>query len=135
MRRAVLVALARGAAVALALAGCSTTGGQPDPLANLDSCVNRQDAAYLSMREQALTVMAERGLDLSEALTGLEAAAKIRTNRAASLSSEDSKFLSRHGFFGLYTTMTFSPARFAALRTCLEERHGMKIRTIEVRAP
>jgi hypothetical protein len=79
--------------------------------------------------------MTEQGLDLAEALTGLEAAAKIRTNRAASLSAEDSRFLTRHGFFALYSSVTFSPARFAALRTCLEQRYGMKIRTIEVRAP
>jgi len=122
-------------AVALALAGCSTAPAQPQEFTDLDGCVDRQDAAYLSMKRQAVTVMAGQGLDLPEALTGLEAAAKIRTNRAASLSSEDSRFLSQHGFFGLYGSTTFSPARFAALRTCMEQRYGMKIRTIEVRSP
>jgi hypothetical protein len=123
------------AVLALALSGCALGGAQRNPISQLDDCVGRQDAAYVSMRDQAVTVMAEQALDLSEALTGLEAAAKLRLNRGASLSSEDAAFLKSHGFFGLYSSTTFSPARFAALRTCMDQRHGVKIRTIEVRSP
>jgi hypothetical protein len=124
-----------GIVIALTLGGCALAGGQKNPIAELDGCVDRQDAAYLSMRDQAVTLMGEQGLDLPEALAGLEAATKLRTNRGASLSSEDAAFLKSNGFFGLYSSTTFSPARFAALRTCMDQRHGVKIRTIEVRSP
>jgi len=129
--------LNRAAVVALTLlvAGCATSSGPGRQLSELDSCVDRQDAAYVSMRGDAETAMAEQGLDLPEALTGLEAAAKLRVNRAASISNEDMTFLKEHGFFALYPIIVFTPERFAALRRCLEQRHGMKIRVIEVRAP
>jgi hypothetical protein len=124
-----------GLLVALALAGCTLASAQRSQLEAMESCADRQDTAYLAMRDQVATLMVEQGMDLSEALTGLEAAAKIRTIRGASLSSEDAAFLKSHGIFGMYTVSSFSPERFAALRTCLEQRHGMKIRIIEVRAP
>jgi hypothetical protein len=126
---------ARAVALALLLAGCATGSSPRRQLSDLDSCVDRQDAAYVSMRDEVETVMAEQGLDLPEALTGLEAAAKLRVNRAASISNEDMTFLKEHGFFALYPIIVFTPARFATLRTCLEQRHGLKIRVIEVRAP
>jgi hypothetical protein len=122
-------------AVALALAGCSTAASVPDRLANLDGCADRRDPAYVYMREQALEVMTEQGLDLSDTLAGLEAAAKIRTIPGSLLSSEDSTFLKQHGFFSLYGGAPFSLTRFAALRRCMQERHGYAIRTIEVRTP
>ena len=122
-------------AVALLVAGCASGSSPRRQLSDLDSCVDRQDAAYVSMRGDAETVMAEQGLDLPEALTGLEAAAKLRVNRAAAISNEDMTFLKEHGFFGLYPILVFTPERFAALRRCLEQRHGMKVRVIEVRAP
>lgn len=128
-------AWARGVTLALVLAGCSTAGGRGDSPADLDRCLDRQDAAALSLRDQVETVMAEQGLDLAETLTGLEAAAKIRVNRGASLSSEDATFLREHGFFGVYSVVVFAPSRFVPLRACLEQRHGMKIRVIEVRSP
>jgi hypothetical protein len=123
------------AAVGLVLLGCATGSGPARQLSDLDSCVDRQDGAYVSLRDQVETVMAEQGLDLPESLTGLEAAAKLRVNRAASVSNEDMTFLKEHGFFALYPIIVFTPERFAALRRCLEQRHGMKIRVIEVRAP
>jgi hypothetical protein len=122
-------------AVALALAGCSTAASLPGRLENLDSCADSRDPAYLSMREQALEVMTEQHLDLSDTLAGLEASAKIRTIPGVLLSGEDSTFLKQHGFFSLYGGFPFSLARFAALRRCMQEKHGYTIRTIEVRAP
>jgi hypothetical protein len=122
-------------AVALALAGCSTAAPLPGRLENLDGCADLRDPAYVYMRQQALEVMTEQHLDLSDTLAGLEAAAKIRTIPGVMLSSEDSVFLKQHGFFSLYGGATFSLARFAALRTCMAERYSYKIRTIEVRAP
>jgi hypothetical protein len=89
----------------------------------------------MRMREQAEELMVERGLDVGETLAGLEAAAKVRTVRGASLSREDSTYLSRNGFFGNYTVTVFTPERFAALRSCLAQRYGYTFRTIEVRTP
>jgi len=126
---------AGGVALAIALAACSTAGPSQARLTDLDDCAGRRDPAYMAMREQALEVMDEQGLELSDALAGLEATAKIRTVRAVALAGEDSAFLKRHGFFGLYGGTTFSLTRFAALRTCMAERHGYTIRTIEVRSP
>ncbi len=121
--------------MAIALAACSSAASPPTRLTDLDGCTDRRDAAYLAMREQAVEVMNEQGLDLSDTLAGLEASAKLRTIHAVALSSEDSVFLKRHSFFGLYGGVPFSLARFAALRTCMAERHGYTIRTIEVRSP
>jgi hypothetical protein len=126
---------AAGIAIALILAACSTAAPSPGRLENLDSCAERRDPAYLVMREQALEIMTEQGLDLSDTLAGLEASAKVRTIPGVLLSSEDSTFLKRHGFFSLYGGAPFSLARFATLRACMAERHGYKIRTIEVRTP
>jgi hypothetical protein len=119
----------------LTLVGCSTASSPPNPLTDLDTCVERRDPAYMAMRETAIEVMTEQGLDLSDTLAGLEASAKVRTIPGVMLSSEDSVFLKRHGFFGVYGGTPFSLARFAALRTCMRERHGYAIRTIEVRTP
>ena len=124
-----------GLAVALALAGCSAAASPQARLTEQDGCADRRDQAYLAMREQAAEAMDEQGLDLSDALAGLEASAKIRTFRGVSMSAEDSAFLKRHGFFTHYGGATFSLTRFAALRTCMAERHGYPIRTIEVRSP
>jgi hypothetical protein len=121
--------------VALALAACSLAGEQRSRLSQVDACADRRDVAYMRMREQAEELMVERGLDVGETLAGLEAAAKVRTVRGASLSREDSTYLSRHGFFGNYTVTVFTPERFAALRTCLAQRYGYTFRTIEVRTP
>ena len=119
----------------LTLVGCSTAPSTPDRLKDLDSCVERRDAAYNAMRETAVEVMTEQGLDLSDTLAGLEASAKVRTIPGTMLSSEDSVFLKRHGFFSVYGGTPFSLTRFAALRTCMRERHGYAIKTIEVRTP
>ena len=122
-------------AVALALAGCSSAAPVPGRLENLDTCADLRDPAYVYMRVRALEVMTEQHLDLSDTLAGLEASAKIRTIPGSLLSSEDSTFLKQHGFFSLYGGATFSLTRFAALRTCMAERYGYRIRTIEVRTP
>ena len=121
--------------VVLALTACTLASVQRSELQAMESCADRQDTAYLAMRDQVATLMVEQGMPLSEALTGLEAAAKIRTIRGASLSNADAAFLKSHGIFGMYTVSSFVPERFAALRSCLEQRHWIKIRVIEVRAP
>ena len=59
--------------------------------------------------------MVEQGLDVGETLAGLEAAAKVRTVRGASLSREDSAYLNRHGFFGNYTVTVFTPDEIAEM--------------------
>jgi hypothetical protein len=121
--------------VVLALSGCAMYGGQSDQLTQLDSCVDPHDQAYLSMRKQVFLAMEEKGLSMSEVLTGLETSARLREMPGASLSSEDSTFLARNGFLGLYGGSAFSATRFAALRACMTQRYGMAIRVIEIRAP
>ena len=123
------------AAVALALAGCVSTSGPLSPLAQLDDCVANHDGAYESMRRQAEHAMAEQGLALPEVLTGFEASARLLATPGGSMSSEDSKFLTRYRFIGLYGGTPFTLARFEPLRTCMEQRYGMKIRVIEIRPP
>jgi hypothetical protein len=110
-------------------------GGQSDQLTQLDSCVNPQDQAYLSMRKQVFFAMEERSLPMSEVLTGLETSARLRATPGGSLSSEDSTFLVRNGFLALYGGGAFSVPRFAALRECMGQRYGMAIRVIEIRSP
>jgi hypothetical protein len=110
-------------------------GGQSPELTQLDSCVELQDQAYLSMRKQVFFAMEEKSLPMSEVLTGLETSARLRATPGASLSAEDSTFLIRNGFLGLYGGGAFAPQRFAALRTCMEQRYGMTIRVIEIHAP
>lgn len=122
-------------AVAVALAGCASTNGPLSPLAQLDDCVPTHDAAFESMRKQAVNAMVEQTLDLPEVLTGLEASARILLTPGGSLSSEDSKFLTRYRFIGLYGGTPFPLSRFEALRGCMEQRYGMKIRVIEIRPP
>ena len=124
-----------GAILVITLAGCLVAGSPQARLAELDGCADRRDPAYMAMRELAAEAMDAQGLDLSDALAGLEASAKIRTIRGVALSAEDGAFLKRHGFFTHYGGATFSLARFAALRTCMAERHGYPIRMIEVRSP
>ena len=119
----------------LTLVGCSTASSPPKPLTDLDTCVERRDPAYMAMRETVVEVMTEQGLDLSDTLAGLEASAKVRTIPGTMLSSEDSVFLKRHGFFSLYGATPFSLARFAAIRRCMQNQHGYTIRAIEVRSP
>jgi hypothetical protein len=121
--------------VALALSACSTPSVQKDQLALLDSCVEPHDHAYSSMVNQAINAMNEQDLDLAEVLTGLEASARIRDTPGASLSSEDSRFLTRHRFISFYGGTAFTTSRFVAARTCLEQRYGMKVRVIEIRPP
>jgi hypothetical protein len=110
-------------------------GGQSDELTQLDSCVNPQDQAYLSMRKQVFLAMEEKGLPMSEVLTGLETSAHLRVTPGGSLSADDSTFLVRNGFLGVYGGGAFSPQRFAALRECMGQRYGMTIRVIEIRPP
>jgi hypothetical protein len=110
-------------------------GGQSDQLTQMDSCVDPHDQAYLSMRKQVFLAMEERSLPMPEVLTGLETSARLRVTPGGSLSSEDSTFLTRNGFIGIYGGGAFSVPRFAALRACMEQRYGMAIRVIEIRAP
>jgi hypothetical protein len=110
-------------------------GGQSDQLTQLDSCVEPHDQAYLSVRKQVFLAMEEKGLPMSEVLTGLETSARLRLTPGGSLSGDDATFLARNGFLGLYGGGAFSPHRFAALRECMGQRYGMTIRVIEIRAP
>ena len=110
-------------------------GGQSDQLTQLDSCVAPHDPAYLSMRKQVFLAMDERGLPMSEVLTGLETSARLRVTPGGSLSAQDSTFLARNGFLGLYGGGAFSTERFAALRECMGQRYGMAIRVIEIHTP
>ena len=123
------------ALVVLALAGCALTGPQSSELTRMDSCAEPRDLAYESMRKQVVNAMNEQDLSLPEVLTGLEASARIRATPGAALSAEDGKFLTRHGFMGLYGGTPWPPARFVALRTCMEQRYGEQIRVIEIRPP
>ena len=125
----------RRVVVLVALAGCTLTRPQSPELTRMDSCAEPRDPAYESMRKQVVNAMNEQDLTLPEVLTGLEASARIRATPGASLSSEDGKFLTRHGFMGLYGGTPWPPARFAALRTCMEQRYGEQIRVIEIRPP
>jgi len=109
--------------------------GHSDQLAQMDSCVDTQDVAYTSMRKQVFLAMEEKGLSMSEVLTGLETSARLRVTPGGTLSSEDSTFLARNGFLGLYGGSAFAANRFAALRTCMTQRYGMAIRVIEIRSP
>jgi hypothetical protein len=121
--------------VVLALSGCTMTGSPPDQFTDLDSCADSHDQAYAAMRKQIFLAMEEKGLPMSEVLTGLETSARLRVTPGGSLSAADSTFLKQNGFIGLYGGGSFSPQRFAALRTCMGQRYGMTIRVIEIRSP
>ena len=121
--------------VILALAGCALVRPQSPELARMDDCAEPKDQAWESTRRQVVNAMNEQDLTLPEVLTGLEASARIRAIPGASLSAEDSKFLTRHNFMGLYGGTPWPPARWAALRTCMEQRYGEKIRVIDIRSP
>jgi hypothetical protein len=124
----------REALVALIVAGCASTSDPSSSLGQMDSCVT-QDRAYESMRRQVNNALAEQGLDLPEVLTGFEASARLLATPGGSMSSEDSRFLTRYKFIGLYGGTPFTLSRFEALRTCMEQRYGVKIRVIEIRPP
>jgi hypothetical protein len=125
----------RRAVVALVFAGCASTTDPLSPVAQMDSCVTL-DRAYESMRRQAEHAMAEQGLALPEVLTGFEASARLLATPGGSMSSEDSRFLTRYRFIGVYGAgMPFTVSRFEALRTCMEQRYGVMIRVIEIRSP
>jgi hypothetical protein len=124
----------RRAVVALVFAGCASTTDPLSPVGQMDSCVTH-DRAYESMRRQAEHAMAEQSLDLPEVLTGFEASARLLATPGGSMSSEDSRFLTRYRFMGVYGGTPFTVSRFEALRTCMEQRYGMKIRVIEIRPP
>lgn len=124
----------REALVALIVAGCASTSDPSSSLAQMDSCVT-QDRAYESMRRQVNNALAEQALDLPEVLTGFEASARLLATPGGSMSSEDSRFLTRYRFIGLYGGTPFTLSRFEALRTCMEQRYGVKIRVIEIRPP
>jgi hypothetical protein len=120
--------------VALIVAGCASTADPLSPLAQMDSCVT-QDRAYESMRRQVNNALAEQNLDLPEVLTGFEASARLLATQGGSMSSEDSRFLTRYRFIGLYGGTPFTLSRFEALRACMEQSYGVKIRVIEIRPP
>jgi hypothetical protein len=116
------------------LAGCASMSDPSGLVAQMDSCVTL-DHAYQSMRRQAHNAMAEQGLDLPEVLTGFEASARLMATPGGSMSSEDSRFLARYRFIGIYGGTPFTLSRFEALRACMEQRYGVKIRVIEIRPP
>jgi hypothetical protein len=117
----------------LAFVGCSLSAPQQAQLVDFEGCADKSHVAYQEMRGHVVTVMLQQGLDLAETVTGLEVLEEIRSGRDVRLSSADADFINRNEFLGLYGGGAMGRTWFAALRRCLEERHGYKIRRIEVR--
>jgi len=119
--------------VMLAFVGCSLSAPQQAQLVDFEGCADKSHVAYQEMRGHVVTVMLQQGLDLAETVTGLEVLEEIRSGRDVRLSSADADFINRNEFLGLYGGGAMGRTWFAALRRCLEERHGYKIRRIEIR--
>lgn len=125
----------RGLAV-LALVGCSSLNGLSAPqeaqLLDFEGCADQLHVGYREMRVHVITIMLQQGLDLAETLTGLEVLEEMRSGRNVRLSSADADFMRRNEFLRLSLRGPMGGAWFAALRRCLEDRHGYKIRRIEI---
>ena len=67
-----------------------------------------------------------------ETLAGLEIVEEVRSGRKVRLSRTDADFIDRHRFLEYGSPGFMGPPWFAALRACLEERRGYKIRKIEI---
>ena len=120
----------RGLAM-LAFVGCSLSASQQAQLVDFEGCADKRHVGYREVRGHVVTVMLQQDLGLAETVTGLEVLEEIRSGRDVRLSSADADFINRR-FLDRYGTGAMGRAWFAALRTCLE-RHGYKIRKIEVR--
>jgi hypothetical protein len=124
----------------LALVGCSSLSARQDlsapqeaQLAAFEGCADKVHVGYREMRGYVITIMLQQGLDLPEAVTGLEVVEELRSGRNVRLSSADTDFINRHEFLRYSPRGAMGRTWFAALRKCLEDRHGYKIRRIELR--
>jgi hypothetical protein len=121
----------------LALVGCSSLDGLSAPqeaqLADFEGCADKLHVGYREMRGHVITVMLQHGLDLTETLTGLEVLDEMRSGRDVRLSNADVDFMKRNGFLRLSLRGAMGRTWFATLRQCLEDRHGYRIRRIEIR--
>jgi hypothetical protein len=131
----VIPSVRRGLAV-LALVGCSSLNGLSAPqeaqLRDFEGCADQRHVGYREMRVHVITIMLQQGLDLAETLTGLEVLEEMRSGRDVRLSSTDADFMKRNEFLRLSLRGAMGVTWFAALRRCLEDRHGYKIRRIEI---
>jgi hypothetical protein len=122
----------------LAFVGCSSLNGLSAPqeaqLADFEGCADKFHVGYREMRKLVITVMLQQGLDLAETVTGLEIVEAIRSGRdVRRLSSADADFINRNEFLRFSSGGAMGRTWFAELRRCLEDRHGYKIRRIEIR--
>ena len=129
---AVGVIVVRGLA-GLVLVGCALSAPQQGQLADFEGCADKRHVAYEEMRRRVVTVMVQQRLDLAEILTGLEVVEEVRSSRNVRLSNADADFINRNRFLDHGGTGAVGRTWFEALRSCLEERHGYKIRRIEIR--
>jgi hypothetical protein len=121
----------------LAFVGCSSLNGLSAPqeaqLADFEGCADKFHVGYRDMRRHVITIMLQQRLDLAETVTGLEVAEEIRSGRdVRRLSSDDVDFINRNEFLRFSRGGEMGGTWFAGLRRCLEDRHGYKIRRIEI---
>jgi hypothetical protein len=72
----------------LALVGCSSLSARQDlsapqeaQLAAFEGCADKVHVGYREMRGYVITIMLQQGLDLPEAVTGLEVVEELRSGR------------------------------------------------------
>jgi hypothetical protein len=119
----------------LVFAGCALTSlsnSQEAQLADFERCADKKHVNYERMRRHVVTVMLQQDLDLGETLAGLEVVEEVRSGRDVRLSSADAHFIDRHRFLEYGSPGFMGRPWFEALRACLEESHGYKIRRIEI---
>jgi hypothetical protein len=123
----------RGLAI-LAFVSCSLSAPQQAQFADFEGCADHRHVGYREMRQQVVAIMLQLNLDLAETVTGLEVMEEIRSGRDVRLSSADADFIDRIELLHLsWNGSPMGQTWIAALRRCLEDRHGYKIRRIEIR--
>jgi hypothetical protein len=121
----------------LALVGCSSLNGLSKPqeaqLADFEGCADKFHIGYRETRLRVIAIMLQQRLDLAETVTGLEVVDEIRSGRdVRRLSNADVDFINRNEFLRFPIGEVMGRTWFAGLRRCLEDRHGYKIRRIEI---
>ena len=119
----------------LVFAGCALSAlssSQEAQLADFERCADKRHVNYEGMRRHIVTFMLQQGLDLWDTLAGLEVVEEVGSGRDVRLSSADAEFINRHRFLEYRSPRFMGRPWFEALRACLEERHGYKIRRIEI---
>jgi hypothetical protein len=119
------------ALVGLIFVGCSLSAAQQSQVTDFEGCADQRYVAYREFRARVIAVMLQQHLDLADTLTGLEVLDEVYSGRDVRLASADADFMNRNHFFDYYGTGSMGRPWFEELRTCLEERHGYKIRRIE----